>query len=127
MWPYPQKTTDLVISTEEILNGILHFLCSNSGFNCAFLTKLYFLIFQRKCDRISMKSRIHSCDTYSREAASDVTLHSRSLFMSFLLINFNQVCYSLIFLFQYSNFFSVFQYRSSQTEVFCKKSVLIKL
>ena len=28
MWPNPQKTADLVIFTEEILNGNLHFLCS---------------------------------------------------------------------------------------------------
>ena len=28
MWPNPQKTTDLVTFTEEILNGKLHFLCS---------------------------------------------------------------------------------------------------
>ena len=28
MWPYPQETADLVILTEEILNGILHFLCA---------------------------------------------------------------------------------------------------
>ena len=28
MWPNPQKTVDLVTFTEEILNGKLHFLCS---------------------------------------------------------------------------------------------------
>ena len=28
MWPNPQKTADLIIVTEEILNGKLHFLCS---------------------------------------------------------------------------------------------------
>ena len=28
MWPNPQETADLVTFTEEILNGILHFLCS---------------------------------------------------------------------------------------------------
>ena len=28
MWPNPQETADLVIFTEEILNGKLHFLCS---------------------------------------------------------------------------------------------------
>ena len=28
MWPYPQGTVDLVTFTEEILNGKLHFLCS---------------------------------------------------------------------------------------------------
>ena len=27
MWPNPQKTVDLVILTEEILNGKIHFLC----------------------------------------------------------------------------------------------------
>ena len=29
MWPNPQETSDLVTFTEEILNGELHFLCSN--------------------------------------------------------------------------------------------------
>ena len=38
MWPNPQFSTDLVIFTEEILNGKLHFLCSvcflkNFGWN----------------------------------------------------------------------------------------------
>ena len=28
MWPNPQETADLVIFTEEIRNGKLHFLCS---------------------------------------------------------------------------------------------------
>ena len=28
MWPNPQFPVDLVIFTEEILNGKLHFLCS---------------------------------------------------------------------------------------------------
>ena len=28
MWPNPQETADLVTFTEEILNGKLHFLCS---------------------------------------------------------------------------------------------------
>ena len=28
MWPNPQEVADLVIFTEEILNGKLHFLCS---------------------------------------------------------------------------------------------------
>ena len=29
MWPNPQETADLVAFSEEILNGKLHFLCSN--------------------------------------------------------------------------------------------------
>ena len=29
MWPNPQETMDLVTFTEEILNGKLHFLCSD--------------------------------------------------------------------------------------------------
>ena len=28
MWPNPKVTTDLVTYTEEIINGNLHFLCS---------------------------------------------------------------------------------------------------
>ena len=31
MWPNPQETVDLVIFTEEILNGKLPFLCSDSN------------------------------------------------------------------------------------------------
>ena len=30
MWPNPQETADLVTFTEEILNGKLHFLCSDN-------------------------------------------------------------------------------------------------
>ena len=30
MWPNPPETADLVTSTEEILNGKLHVLCSVS-------------------------------------------------------------------------------------------------
>ena len=30
MWPNPQETADLVTFTGEILNGKLHFLCSDS-------------------------------------------------------------------------------------------------
>ena len=33
MWPNPQKTTNLVTFTEEILNGKLHFLCSEGEYN----------------------------------------------------------------------------------------------
>ena len=29
MWPSPQESPDLVTFTEEILNGKLHFLCSD--------------------------------------------------------------------------------------------------
>ena len=28
MWPNPEETADLVTFTEEILNGMIHFLCS---------------------------------------------------------------------------------------------------
>ena len=28
MWPNPQETVDLVTFTEKVLNGKLHFLCS---------------------------------------------------------------------------------------------------
>ena len=31
MWPNPQETADLVTFTEEILNGKLHFLCSDTS------------------------------------------------------------------------------------------------
>ena len=30
MWPNPQESADLVTFTEEILNGKLHFLCSEN-------------------------------------------------------------------------------------------------
>ena len=30
MWPNPQESADLVTFTEVILNGKLHFLCSDS-------------------------------------------------------------------------------------------------
>ena len=30
MWPNPHETADLVISTDEILNGKLHFLCNDT-------------------------------------------------------------------------------------------------
>ena len=33
MWPDPQETSDLVTFTEEILNGKLHFLCSEDSPN----------------------------------------------------------------------------------------------
>ena len=29
MWPNPQEIVDLIVFTEEILNGKLHFLCSD--------------------------------------------------------------------------------------------------
>ena len=32
MWPNPQETAGLVIVTDEILNGKLHFLCSEACF-----------------------------------------------------------------------------------------------
>ena len=32
MWPKPQKTVDLVTFSEEILDGKLHFLCSEMLF-----------------------------------------------------------------------------------------------
>ena len=38
MWPNPQETVDLVTFTEEILNGKLHFLCSDSNVNIKTLT-----------------------------------------------------------------------------------------
>ena len=31
MWSNPQKTEDLVTFTEEILNGKLHFMCSEQA------------------------------------------------------------------------------------------------
>ena len=33
MWPDPQSPADLVTFTEEILNGKLHFLCSETLLN----------------------------------------------------------------------------------------------
>ena len=41
MWPNPQETADLVIFTEDILNGKLHFLCS-VRFSFDILQKLSF-------------------------------------------------------------------------------------
>ena len=32
MWPNPQETADLTTFTEEIINGKLHFLCSDAKF-----------------------------------------------------------------------------------------------
>ena len=41
MWPNPQETADLVTYTEEILNGKLHFLCSEyDEFNKVIIQKL---------------------------------------------------------------------------------------
>ena len=34
MWLDPQETADLVLFTEEILNGKLHFLCSATIVQC---------------------------------------------------------------------------------------------
>ena len=42
MWPNPQETVDLAIFTKEILNEILHFLCSG-----VFLLTHYRLMFQK--------------------------------------------------------------------------------
>ena len=43
MWPNLQKSADLVIFTEEILNGKLHFLCSNEALtDQKYLTPLNF-------------------------------------------------------------------------------------
>ena len=43
MWPNPQEAADLVTFTEEILNGKLHFLCSEHPLlrrmNNVFVTK----------------------------------------------------------------------------------------
>ena len=45
MWPNPQENADLVIFTEEILNGKLHFLCNVwkafSLFVCLFLLIIF--------------------------------------------------------------------------------------
>ena len=38
MWPSPQETADLVIFTEEILNGKLHFLCNDVTMDSSALT-----------------------------------------------------------------------------------------
>ena len=40
MWPNPHETADLVISTDEILNGKLHFLC-NDTFTIYPLNRVY--------------------------------------------------------------------------------------
>ena len=42
MWPNPQFPADLVTFTEEILNGIFHFLCSDA---CRFSFLNYHLIY----------------------------------------------------------------------------------
>ena len=41
MWPNPQETADLVTFTEEILNGKLHFLCSEIMLRKPLLNVLY--------------------------------------------------------------------------------------
>ena len=40
MWPNPQKTADLVTFTVEILNGKLHFLCSDHSRSVFILLKV---------------------------------------------------------------------------------------
>ena len=40
MGPNPQETADLVTFTEEILNGKLHFSCSESVTTSSFLIKI---------------------------------------------------------------------------------------
>ena len=47
MWPNPQETADLVIFTEEILNGKLHFLCSAEKLEI-WLTKSFYLTWYTK-------------------------------------------------------------------------------
>ena len=44
MWPNPQKAADLVTFTEEILNGKLHFLCSETYLYLSYGLKLTLLI-----------------------------------------------------------------------------------
>ena len=50
MWPTPQETADLAIFIEEILNGKLHFLCSDgseyTSANLSFLFIIFMLFLQ---------------------------------------------------------------------------------
>ena len=41
MWPNPQETADLVVFTEKILNGNIHFLYNETLLLPIFLTKLF--------------------------------------------------------------------------------------
>ena len=41
MWLNPQETVDLVTFTEEILNGKLHFLCSEKVFDIKYFDHCY--------------------------------------------------------------------------------------
>ena len=44
MWPISQETADLVTFTEEILNGKIHFLCSDISFvKQLMVIKIYFV------------------------------------------------------------------------------------
>ena len=76
MWPNPQETADLVTFTEEILNGKLHFLCSevqeNTHFSEFYLnSKLYEKISNNPVSYIKM--------TWKRK----VILFYLNLFISF--------------------------------------------
>ena len=45
MWPNPQETANLVTFTEEILNGKLHFLRSDSNFDKILLNEILIVDF----------------------------------------------------------------------------------
>ena len=66
MWPDPQETADLVTFTEEILNGKLHFLCSER-----FLASVFFLIviFQKFANSV-FQTIAEGSDKLSREKGS---------------------------------------------------------
>ena len=58
MWPNPQETADLVVFTEKILNGNIHFLYNETLLLPIFLTKIFatnFKEFQRICNQIYCK------------------------------------------------------------------------
>ena len=58
MWPNPQETVVLVTFPEEILNGKLHFLCSDFGALQSFSADL--IRPQVKCNLISSKAFLYT-------------------------------------------------------------------
>ena len=55
MWPNPQETADLVVFTEKILNGNIHFLYNETLLLPIFLTKIFATNFSEFTTKYTVK------------------------------------------------------------------------
>ena len=92
MWPNPQETADFVTFTEEILNGKLHFLCSESYTNS-----------EIQPEEVCFKRRVYEVLSWCALTLTSPHQHEDGNYLKTYHEKETYICFKLFILWYYTN------------------------